>query len=60
MNNKGFGIGILFVFIILVFFSMFALYSFIKNVIQPLLYPKTEIPNYKNEYRIYLKGYKLN
>ncbi len=59
MNNKGFGIGILFVFIILIFFSFISFYMFINSAIKPILYPQRKVSNYKNEYKIYLRNHQI-
>lgn len=59
MNNKGFGIEMIFIFIILVFFSMISFYSFMKNIIHPLMYTEKRVFNYKNEYKIYMREHQL-
>lgn len=60
MNNKGFGIGIIFIFIILTFAAILSFYFFVKNVINPILYTYEVSPNYKNEYRIYMKEHNIS
>ena len=59
MNNKGFGIEMIFIFIILVFFSMISFYSFMKNIVHPLMYTEKRVFNYKNEYKIYMREHQL-
>ena len=60
MNDKGFGIGVLFVFIGLIFFTMISFHSFMKNIIQPLMYKEKRVFNYKNEYRIYMREHQID
>ena len=60
MNNKGFGIEVLLIFIVLVFLICLSVYSFINSMIYPSLYPKRKSNNYKNEYRLYIREHNLN
>ena len=60
MNNKGFGIQAILVFIVLIFLIFISVYSFVNSMIYPILYPKKKNPNYKNEYRLYIREYNLN
>ena len=60
MNNKGFGIEVILIFIVLIFLIFISIYNFINTVIYPILYPRQKYPNYKNEYRLYIKAHNLN
>jgi hypothetical protein len=60
MNNKGFGIETIFIFIGLVFVVFLSIYNFINTAIVPLLRPKKKYPNYTNEYRLYIRDHNLN
>ena len=60
MNNKGFGIETVFIFIALVFLVFLSIYAFVNSIIYPILYPKKNHPNYTNEYRLYIREHNLN
>ena len=60
MDNKGFGIEIVLIFIVLVFFALFSFYVFMNTILNPLLHPKQETHNYKNEYREYMRNIELS
>ena len=60
MNNKGFGIGAILALIALVFLVFLSVYIFTETLLYPLLNSRPKTPNYKNEYRLYIKEHGLN
>lgn len=59
MNNKGFGVWVIFGFIIIICFALISMYSFVRTTLYDVLFPKENIPNYKNEYVIYMKDHNI-
>ena len=60
MNNKGFGISSILALIALVFLVFFSVYTFTETLLTPLLKTKYKTPNYKNEYRLYIREHNSN
>lgn len=59
MDNKGFGLLALLAFIVLIGIVLYAAFVFINRYINFDIFSKSSIPNYKNEYIIYMKEHNI-
>ena len=59
MNDRGFGIVALIGFVALVGLVLAALYMFLVNVLRNIYVTSSNVPNYKNEYIIYMKEHNI-
>lgn len=59
MNDKGFGFIALFGFVAFVGLVLVALYMFLTSVLRNMYMPTKPVPNYKNEYTVYMKMHNI-
>lgn len=60
MNNKGFGLSGLLLFICFVGIVLLVFYAIASNFLNKLIYKTSNTPNYKNEYTIYMKEHNIS
>ena len=59
MNNRGFGFIALFGFVAFVGIVLVALYMFLTSILRDIYMPSKQVPNYKNEYTVYMKVHNI-